>query len=505
MLLQRATRTSTHHPIDVTYLDHAGTTLYSRSLIESFSTEMLNSLVGNPHSASSSAMSMAYRVDYVRTRVLKLFKADAVHFDVIFVANATAAIKLVADAFHGHCNSFSYAYHKDSHTSVVGVRELAKGGSCCLQSDDGVDNWLENVSKVKGSRKSPLLFAYPGQSNMNGRRLPLHWPGRLRRARPGQAFTLLDAAGLVSTSPLDLSDVDNAPDFISMSFYKIFGFPDLGALIVRKDAGHIFDHRRYFGGGTVEMVTCLGDQWHQKKKASLHAGHEDGTLPLRSIIALGCAIEAHDKLYGGLEEVSKHTSWLAKDLYERMASLRHSNGMPVCKIFKDNTSTYGDARTQGATVTFNFRNAKGGWVSNHEVNRLASAERFHIRAGTLCNPGGMAKALDINPNELKRYFAEGFRCGSGNDVREGKSVGMCRVSLGACSTTGDIDQWMDFVKRNFVQSAFSTKGAALDIFIISSPPVGQNFQSVSLEKRQLKKKSSWMELKHFLARVKVGM
>jgi len=46
---------------------------------------------------------------------------------------------------------------------------------------------------------------------------------------------MLDAAAYVPTQPLDLSVV--RPDFVSMSFYKIFGYPTgLGALIVSMEA-----------------------------------------------------------------------------------------------------------------------------------------------------------------------------------------------------------------------------------------------------------------------------
>jgi molybdenum cofactor sulfurtransferase len=288
---------------------------------------------------------------------------------------------------------------------------------------------------------------------MNGRRLPLHWAGRLRTATKAGTYCLLDAAALASTSPLDLSDTDNAPDFVSVSFYKIFGFPDLGALIVRKESAHVFDQRRYFGGGTVEMVASLDGQWHQKKESSLHARLEDGTLPMRNILALGCAMEAHEKLFSTMSDVSKHTALLASALYHRMISLRHGNGQPICKIYKDPLSTYGDSRTQGAVVTFNLLDSRGRWLSNYELNRLASANQIHIRTGTLCNPGGMADALDISSAELKMYYDAGFRCGGKDDVRGDKAVGMARVSLGASSTMADVNCWIEFLKTFFVEGA----------------------------------------------------
>ncbi|KAL8634471.1 MAG: hypothetical protein Q9228_007934, partial [Teloschistes exilis] len=182
--------------------------------------------------------------------MLRFFRADPEHFDLVFVANATAAIKLVADGLRGHTidRGFWYACHADAHTSLVGLRKLASAGSRCFTADTEVDEWLDNGADMPGHEQSAGcassvgLFAYPAQSNMNGRRLPLHWPGHLRRSTSKantEVYSLLDAAAFVSTAQLDLNDHTNAPDFVALSFYKIFGFPDLGALIVRKEAGHV--------------------------------------------------------------------------------------------------------------------------------------------------------------------------------------------------------------------------------------------------------------------------
>ena len=146
---------------------------------------------------------------------------------------------------------------------LVGVGEVASGGSRFFASDEEVEDWLEGRSCPLGGhydrpKESSLgLFAYPAQSNMNGQRLSLSWAGRVRsspHATHENVYTLLDAAAYVLMAQLDLSDVDMAPDFTIVSFYKVFRFPDLGALIVRKAVGYILQRRRYFGGGTVDMV-----------------------------------------------------------------------------------------------------------------------------------------------------------------------------------------------------------------------------------------------------------
>lgn len=279
--------------IDTTYLDHAGTTLYAKSLIESFSHDLTSNLFGNPHSASASSQLSTRRIDDIRLRALRFFNADPDKFDLVFVANATAAIKLAAEVVRDSSpHGFWYAYHSDAHTSLVGVRELAGAGNRCLRTDAEVDAWIPEIAAGQDN-DVPKLFAYPAQSNMNGRRLPTRWCGDIRRASNDQhcVFTLLDAASLVSTAPLQLGDASSAPDFTALSFYKVFGFPDLGALIVRKDAGHVLAQRKYFGGGTVDMVLTREIQWHAKKASSIHELLEDGTLPFHSIVALASALD----------------------------------------------------------------------------------------------------------------------------------------------------------------------------------------------------------------------
>lgn len=60
-------------------------------------------------------------------------------------------------------------------------------------------------------------------------------------------FVMLDCAAFAATHQLDLSTAK--PDFVSLSFYKLFGYPSgLGALIVRKEAAEeLRGGKVYFG------------------------------------------------------------------------------------------------------------------------------------------------------------------------------------------------------------------------------------------------------------------
>lgn len=139
---------------------------------------MTDELYGNPHSESTPSKLSTARIDAAREKALRFFKADPEHFDLVFVANATAAIKLVHDCFRDHAadarRNWWYGYHRDAHTSVVGVREGTRMNRC-FKNDHEVNMWIESKGLGGAGKHDISLFAYPGQSNMTGRRLPLDW------------------------------------------------------------------------------------------------------------------------------------------------------------------------------------------------------------------------------------------------------------------------------------------------------------------------------------------
>ena len=423
-------------------------------MLEAFNKSMQNTLLSNPHSNTIHPSESSTIAEETRAKVLSFLHADPMHFDVVFTANATAAIKLVVECFTGHENGFDYLYHLNSHTSIVGVREVARQ-SRCLASDEETEKWLlaERNGADTDHPERPTLFAYPAQSNMNGQRLPLNWPSLIRCNQAHQnTFTLLDAAAFVSTGVLDLSDSDTAPDFVAFSFCKVFGFPDLGALIVRKASGHVLKHRKYFGGGTVDMITVLED--HPQvvtREDSIHSRLEDGSMPIRSILALRCALDAYESLFLDTKHVSKHTCWLVAGLYKRLSSLKHQNGHPVCYFYTADGSSYGDPLSQGATIAMNLRRNDGTWFDANEVGSLLLKQKVQVRTGSLCNPAGMAKALGWPAEAIKKAYAAGHRC-SQQKIQKvpTKPFGMVRITLGPLSTSVDVESICTWIGKLFV-------------------------------------------------------
>ncbi|KAM0440091.1 hypothetical protein ACHAQK_005888 [Fusarium lateritium] len=123
---------------------------------------MIGNLWGNPHSENLPAKLSGDMVDSIRAKTLEFFGADPEHFDLVFVANATAGIKLVADAFRDlgentSTKSFWYGYHKEAHTSIIGIRALTSGDSHCFEDDEAAIPEEENrpvwaCSHIQASR-----------------------------------------------------------------------------------------------------------------------------------------------------------------------------------------------------------------------------------------------------------------------------------------------------------------------------------------------------------------
>ena len=151
-----------------------------------------------------------------------------------------------------------FCYLEDDHTSVLGIREVAieRGADVvCFREQDITES--NSPHGEKSDSKIHHLFAFPAQSNFSGRKYPLQWVKDFPSEKvviknlliSGDILVLLDAASLVSTSPLDLTLFP--AHFVTVSFYKMFGFPTgLGALLVRNDCADLLQ-KSYFGGGTV--------------------------------------------------------------------------------------------------------------------------------------------------------------------------------------------------------------------------------------------------------------
>ncbi|PYH86254.1 hypothetical protein BO82DRAFT_350509 [Aspergillus uvarum CBS 121591] len=202
------------------------------------------------------------------------------------------------------------------------------------------------------------------------------------------------------------------------------------------------------------MVTCSDHPWHSRNPSYIHEILEDGIVPFHSILALGCALTTHKQLYTSQEHVSHHTTRLTAHLYQLLSSLRHPNGVKVCEIYRDPAAEYGNSTTQGSIVAFNICSDEGRWLRLSHIEEAANEHRIHLRTGSVCNPGGLAKLLQLDEWELFQNYTAGVRCGCRSVLVGHKPSGIIRVSLGAMSTVNDVEHFVGFVHHLFGAGAF---------------------------------------------------
>ena len=180
---------------DQIYLDHAGATLPCKQLIDSFTADLSSQLFGNPHSgASPSSMHTTDRIDRIRSRILQysvhtftdknryLNVSQQTHV-VVFIKNATEGLKKVGEYIDWIENKGQFWYLRESHTSVLGIREYVLSRSkdesrIRALTSTQVSSFLEESRVPKSNQNSTQgfnLFAFPAQCNFSGQRFPLEW------------------------------------------------------------------------------------------------------------------------------------------------------------------------------------------------------------------------------------------------------------------------------------------------------------------------------------------
>ncbi|XP_004380979.1 molybdenum cofactor sulfurase [Trichechus manatus latirostris] len=435
------------------YLDHAGATLFPQSQLTSFTNDVLKNVYGNPHSQNINSKLTHDTMEQVRYRVLVHFHTSPDDYTVIFTSGSTAALKLVAEAFpwvpQGPESSGSrFCYLTDSHTSVVGMREITTARNVTSIPVRPEDMWsaeTQGAATCDPDGHPPHLFCYPAQSNFSGTRYPLSWIEGIKSGwmcpvnAPGKWFVLLDAASYVSTSPLDLSL--HQADFVPISFYKIFGFPTgLGALLVNNRVAPLL-RKTYFGGGTAAAYLA-GEDFYVPRQ-SVAERFEDGTISFLGVIALKHGFDTLERLTGGMENIKQHTFTLAQYTYSALSSLRYPNGAPVVRIYSD--SEFSSPEVQGPIINFNVLDDQGNIIGYSQVDKMASLYNIQVRTGCFCNTGACQRFLGISNEMVKKNLQAGHVCGDNIDLIDGQPTGSVRISFGYMSMLEDAQAFLRFI------------------------------------------------------------
>ena len=423
------------------YLDYTGGGLYAESQLSAHIALLRDHVFGNPHSSNPSSRAATQLVERARHAVLHFFNASPDEYLVIFTPNASGALKLIGESYPFQPGS-RYLLTYDNHNSVTGIREFAhRRGADVIYSpvvppDLRIDADSLRADLAAIRRDKPCLFAYPAQSNFSGVQHSLDW---VAEAKAAGWDVLLDGAAFTPTNRLDLSRVK--PDFVSLSFYKIMGYPTgIGALIARKDALAKLQ-RPWYAGGTILFASVVSEG---RSMAPGAAAFEDGTVNYLGIPAVEIGLNYIAGI--GIDLIHERVRCLAGWLLQQLAGLRQSNGRPVAII-------YGPANTEGrgGTLTFNFFDPNGRLNQHLDVESCANQENTSLRTGCFCNPGAREKALDVSEEELvgfyrqtERMTLEQFMTAMRKTGGEGR--GAVRISVGLASNFADVYRFMQFAE-----------------------------------------------------------
>lgn len=253
------------------YLDYAGSALPTKSQLQSIYTS--TEILANPHSSGPAASRTLLGINQTQQRILHHLNAMPGRFasmkhppldskpadshsgyEPVFTPGTTEAIRMIAERFPwqpkcSNCGCQSILlYAQNSHTSVVGMRELAiqYGARFVCRTMEEIETMADNDflnmqsttacnknDKERCCSKTSHLLAFPAECNFGGSRPNV--AAILSTARKSGWYTLLDIAKAASTGPISLREWN--PDFCCLSFYKLFGEPTgLGALLVKRSS-----------------------------------------------------------------------------------------------------------------------------------------------------------------------------------------------------------------------------------------------------------------------------
>jgi molybdenum cofactor sulfurtransferase len=422
------------------YLDYTGGGLYAESQLRRHNKLLAEHVFGNPHSSNPTSQAATQLVEHAREYALKFFNADPDEYLLIFTPNASGALKLVGESYPFPSGRYLLTF--DNHNSVNGIREFAHArGAKVTYIPIGLPDMRVDDSQLSRELSQPVrggynLFAYPAQSNFSSVRHSLDW---IEKAHEHGWDVLLDAAAFVPTNKLDLSKVK--PDFVPISFYKMFGYPTgIGALIARKEALAKLQ-RPWFAGGTITVASVQGDKYYLADGTS---AFEDGTLDYLNIPAVEIGLKHIESI--GYDVIHDRVYSLTGWLLENLISMKHSSGVPLVRVYGPTTMN-----GRGGAVTVNFYDNHDKALDHRFIEQQANESNISLRTGCFCNPGAGEVALGISRVELDVCFTQ-----PGHEERltlddfrhciDGKSSGAVRISVGMVTNFNDIQAFLDFAR-----------------------------------------------------------
>ncbi|OHS94192.1 molybdenum cofactor sulfurase [Tritrichomonas foetus] len=438
----------------VTYLDYANNPILPGSIIENFTKNIHENLYGNPHSESPSAELSTNVIEEVREKMLKFFNTNVSEYTLVFTYSHFHALKLLTESSSMDESTYFF-YPPSSSNNILGLRSIAQKKKSnlkmvelneILNPDHKFMTMPENktkfnllvvplvdefdgtvLSKQQIKEISAPKLTIPKNSNESSNEKKDAQSDKFGEDSSIDKVTaiVVDASLYLQNNRLNLAETPFHA--VAMSFEKMFGFPNIGCLLLHNS---LIPHLKkpYFGGGT--LVYALTGASFEKLRLSPQDRFEDGSLPFLSIASIESGFDLIDSLQ--FNRIVDHLHTIKEYLHNKLHELRHMNGSPAVIIY---------GKDQVSITTFNVLDKDSNIVNWNKVVNAAAQNDIYIVGGCFSTPGSCMRSLKIDESKIKEEVK------SNSDI---ESFGAVRASFGWATTKKDIDNLITFLKNEFV-------------------------------------------------------
>ena len=324
----------------------------------------------------------------VREQIKDFIQADDVN-EIIFTANATAAVNLVSYSW-GRANISAgdeiVLSAMEHHSNLIPWQMLAaeRGAKLVfieLTADGQLD--MESAQKVIGPKTK--LVAVTQMSNVLGTINPIDKLADLAHAQG--ALILVDGAQGVPHMPTSVKTMKC--DFLVFSLHKMLGPTGVGVLWARREI--LEDMPPFLGGGS--MISWVKRESFAPNE--LPGKFEAGTPNIADVIASGAALDYLNKI--GMQAVRQHEIELNKYALKRFEEFAQTNGNGKNS---EKLTLYGpqDASKRGGVFSFNLGN-----IHPHDLGQILSDQNIAVRAGHhCCQP--LMKTLNVQSTARASFY-----------------------------------------------------------------------------------------------------
>ncbi len=414
--------------LEQVYLDYAGSNLYPQTLVDNQYNLLSEGVLGNPRGYSTSASMSRSLIESARDAVIDHFDAD--DYYCLFTDNSSDL-----NAFGEH-----YPFSPDSIllSSIDSARPLNSLRHICQEKGGELDFIKLRVEDLsidapalydsldKHNNKGTKLMAFPAQSSISGTN---HGLAHVQNAQNLGWEVLLEADTYTATNPLSLKKIQ--PEFVSISFYKMFGMPTgLGCLLVRKDKAEGFD--------TIEVKLTPKSNGLVKSSNTI-TQIEDETVNFLGIPTVREGLIFIHKV--GIDRIQIRMEKLMSWLVGKIKEIKHSNGQRVVDIYGSQKPSI-----RGNCILINLLDINGQIFPNEYIDEKCARRNISLRAGAMfesknagvdmCSAQALSKYFTAAQENQHILYAQGYD-------RICRAV---RISIGIPTVQKDLDALLDMMK-----------------------------------------------------------